>query len=177
MTVGVCIATLARLMVVPESRLLDVKDLVERRQELAGSIPVSALSDLPGVVDSGEVTYRLRFGRDAQEIPVLNGGYEVSLNVLCQRCMQPMSVKLAQDLCLGIVVGEEAQQVPGDAYDPLVTADGKISVAGILQDEIILALPISPMHEASDCPAGEMVEKIKPKRQNPFSVLKDLKIE
>ena len=61
-----------------------------------------------------------------------------------------------------------------------------VEVIEMLEEEILLALPIVPMHETNEC--HEKVEVIAPAKnqdsntakgtkQNPFAVLKNLKVE
>ena len=173
------IATLARLMVEPASRLLDVKELVERQQALTGTVSTSALLGLSGYVQNDAcVTYSLCFRRDNRGKPVVTGNFTTTLDVICQRCMQPMTLTVANAIHLGIVTGTEdfAEQVD-DGKESLIAEEGKVSVARILEEEILLALPLAPLHEREKCTATEMIEDLKPEKDNPFSVLKDLKIE
>ncbi|MEE8380184.1 MAG: YceD family protein, partial [Gammaproteobacteria bacterium] len=88
---------------------------------------------------------------------------------------------------LGIVPSREAAKSLPDSYDPLVVSGDEISIASILEDELILALPIVAMHEIENCSQGkasgsenleqEAGQENMPssKRENPFAVLAQLK--
>ena len=58
-----------------------------------------------------------------------------------------------------------------DAVEVIV-AEGKIDVMDLVEDEALLALPLSPRHEV--CPEAS-VKEWKEKRESPFSGLKGLK--
>jgi len=43
----------------------------------------------------------------------------------------------------------------------------------LLEEEILLALPIAPVHEREHCEGSRIVEKYRPERESPFAVLKN----
>ena len=65
-----------------------------------------------------------------------------------------------------------------DEYEPLQVEHEPTHFGDIIEDELILALPIAPMHDKSDCAAWEPPEvpvEAEEAKQNPFSVLAKLK--
>ena len=52
----------------------------------------------------------------------------------------------------------------------------EISLLTLIEDEILLALPMAPAHEIDQCPATETIEKNSINKRNPFAELKDLKL-
>ncbi len=103
----------------------------------------------------------------------------------CQRCISPMSATLESQFKLGLVTtDDQAQQLPKE-LEPFLTDEFSANLWSMIEDELLLALPPFPLHERNECPAAEVLESFepgeepeasaKPERENPFSVLADLK--
>jgi uncharacterized protein len=159
---------------------LDLIATAEAGRLLRGSIALSALGRLLPALTSeqGELQIELTLGKDAGGMHFLAGSIEGGVVLRCQRCMQDMQQPLDIAFLLGLVRDESALAKLPDSYEPLeVTAEPAI-VADIIADEVLLALPIVPLHKDSDgCLA--LVEAYKPpqdeQRKNPFAVLAELK--
>jgi uncharacterized protein len=104
--------------------------------------------------------------------------------------MEEMEYPVSLKVHLGIVSSRKAAETLPDSYDPLVVSGDEISIASILEDELILAMPIVAMHEIKSCPRGEAFNKrnetfgqeesgnenmAESQRKNPFAVLAQLK--
>ncbi len=148
-----------------------------------------ALARMPRLVESlqspdGEVAVELAFDLDPDGQVVLRGHIEARLQLECQRCLEPMPYELERDFTLGVVSDEaSADRLPA-AYDPLVDNGQPVSTLDVVEDELILSLPLVPMHAAGQCTAavppgtntkGQDKQPAKPARENPFAVLADLK--
>jgi uncharacterized protein len=98
----------------------------------------------------GRVDVELHFDRDAQRIPFVQGRVQARLMMICQRCLEPMEVRIERDLLLALVRSEaEAERLPAK-YEPLLVTSTSIAVAEIIEDELLLALPIVPRHAAGE---------------------------
>lgn len=141
------------------------------------------LADMPrlsvnlGATDN-HVTVKLQFGRDEQQTAYLKGHIEAALTLQCQRCMEPFVYGIMSDFALGIVnTLDEANALP-EHYEPALAVEGSLALRELIEDELILNLPIIPRHEPDQCKvqlplAGEGGEQ--GKGENPFHVLKSLK--
>ena len=96
-----------------------------------------------------------------------------TISLSCQRCLGAIPFDLDVDSLLELVPeGEEMSQdeLEDDTRDFLPVAR-ELNVAELVEDEILLALPVAPRHEKCSLPgaadAGE--------RENPFAVLAGLK--
>ncbi len=158
--------------------------MVAARREFAGRVPLSALSRLRGVLadDEGEVAFTLSFDHDALRVPYAELGIEAQLPLVCQRTLQRFlfPVSLVQRLGLlraGDDEGEAAEAALPPGYEALVVAeDGMLRPADLVEDELILAVPVVPV-----APGSESVESDWPvaadeeAQANPFSALAALK--
>lgn len=158
-----------------------------------GRLPVSSLPRLlPMLVlddtdTQHEVEYVLEFGKDEGGTPRITGSVTATLPVMCQRCMGMMELPVTTQTQLGIVATREAAQQLPERYEPLLLPadedDDGISIASIVEDELILALPLVAMHNKEDCPQGDAFLGTKDgqedaatmQRENPFAVLSQLK--
>ena len=108
----------------------------------------------------------------------LAGSLKGDVTLECQRCLGRMILPLDVKFRLGLVRDRGAANDLPNWYEPLIVTAEPADVADILSDEVLLALPIVPLHgESDDCqvvvkdyqpPAGEQ-------RENPFAVLAGLK--
>jgi uncharacterized protein len=172
----------------PLVEIIEPLSLAARGRTLEGRIPLAALSRLVPLLQGaeGDAVYRLHFEMDEGGVPRVNGQVEATLLLQCQRCMEAMPFPVSSRVRLGIVRDRQAaEQLPAN-LEPLLVSEEGITVAAIVEDELILALPVVAMHELEVCPQGEAF-RTNPgddqgqgsadseKRENPFAVLAQLK--
>ena len=128
-----------------------------------------------------EVPVKVEFLKDAQGLTLFKGEMASDVQLICQRCNQLLDHSVQTEYCYTPVQGhEQTDQLP-DAYEPVQVNDhGEIDLLQIIEDEIILALPLVAMHDEQDCKRQSdkmSFGKVEPaeERPNPFAVLKELK--
>ena len=134
--------------------------------------------DLPEPQD-GEMHCQVRGRYDAPSGQAwLDVEAQGPVRVVCQRCLEAFDLTLRVSGTLGLV----ETQAQLDAMDALeaegqgpeieyLVSDQRLDVLGLVEDELILALPYAPRHET--CPGdGDVPEP--PRRPSPFAALKDL---
>ena len=135
-------------------KTVDPYRLAGRGAELRGWVPLRDMARLGTRLASadGVVDVSLRFGTDADNTRYVEGRLEVSLRLTCQRCLEIMELPIAQTVRLGLVTDDAGgvERLPAH-YEPLVIEDDSLDLAGMVEDEILLALPIVPMHEQKAC--------------------------
>lgn len=160
---------------------LDFLKQAERSVSLEGRWPLAELSRLCDALNdtSGELVANLYFG-SSEGFYFLQGSVQASLAVICQRCTEPMQQELLGHFKLGLVTSEdEIKLLPADMEPYLIKGDEQ-SVIDILEDELLLSLPMVTTHR-NEC--SEFISKQNGQRRkdaandNPFAVLKDLKID
>jgi len=159
---------------------LDLIATAEAGRVLRGRIPVAGLQRvLPSLVsDEGELQVELHLGKDLDGTCFLAGAIQGEIVLRCQRCMEGMTLPLELEFRLGLLRDESAMGKLSDCYEPLVVTAEPAYIADIVSDEVLLALPIVPLHKGSDeCNAS--IKAYKPpqdeQRDNPFAVLAELK--
>ncbi|MCE9687499.1 MULTISPECIES: 23S rRNA accumulation protein YceD [Shewanella] len=132
--------------------------------------------------DCSDVTVSLECGVDLQGIVYLKGKAVTELTLICQRCMTLYTTEVTVDFCFSPCrTPAEIDELP-DAYDPIECNEiGEIRLHQLIEDELIVAMPIIPMHEGTDCNKGSKdvvvgeIESAQEERPNPFAVLEKLK--
>lgn len=153
--------------------------MVSARRVLEGELPLAGLSRLRDLLAGSEgiVRYRVEFGRDVLQVPFAKVWIEAGLPLTCQRSLQPFVLPVAVEQSLGLIrdEAEEAALPPG--YEPLlVPEDGRIVPVELVEDELILAVPVVPV--SPDAPVVERDFPVEPEEAeaaNPFAALKALK--
>lgn len=158
--------------------------MVAARRGVEGRLPLSALARLEGsLLDTeGDVRFALDFDRDQFQVPYVELRIDAELPLECQRSMERflLPVQIVQRLGLIRDEADEAALPPG--YEPLlVPDDGELRTIELVEDELILAVPVVPVK-----PGTEAVERDWPATQaeqdefskssaNPFAALSALK--
>lgn len=128
--------------------------------------------------NEGEVEVDMNFGVDEQKVPFLRGHLNTTVKLQCQRCMEPFSYAIITDFVLGIIhKEEEAARLP-EGYDPVITDEGMLAIKDLVEDELIVSLPLVPMHDPKVCKIG-VPYKVSfgdiPESNNPFNVVSILR--
>lgn len=143
-------------------------------------------SDMPRFVDSvaecdERVDVNVAFKKDEQGLTYFSGSISTSASLVCERCGGQMAQPLQIDFCFTPIKSEsEIEELP-EIYDPLEVDDhGEIDILQIVEDELILALPIVAFHAEEDCSVTQeelSFGNVGPENEkpNPFAVLKELK--
>lgn len=140
---------------------IDVSDFAQRAAVMEGEIPVVALARLGEFLakSDGSVGYRLEgvVRRDGK--PSLQLHAEASLWMVCQRCLGPVEVEVDAERELVFVpeatLGDVAEEEPDSDYLPLV---GRMNPTELVEDELLLTLPLAPKHSDGDCAAVGSVD-------------------
>lgn len=101
-----------------------------------------------------------------------------AIDLVCQRCLGPVRADLAVDRRILFVEGEaRAETLDAQLEDDVLALTRSLDAQSLIEDELLLALPLVPRHEhcpqplavpAEDTPAEEA-------RPNPFAALRGLK--
>jgi uncharacterized protein len=159
---------------------LDLLASADAGRVLRGSMAVARLERVLPALGSaaGELQVQLELGKDPDGTRFLSGTIRGDVELQCQRCLGLMRVSLEQDFHLGIVRGDAGESRLPERYEPLVVGSEPVLIADIVSDEVLLALPLVPVH-ADEGTCHEFVKDYQPPKQaareNPFAMLAELK--
>ncbi len=153
----------------------------ERQSHLLGHLSVQRLDRLADFLfdKKGELKVDLQFYKEGK-VPVIEGRIEGHLILTCQSCLHALEWVVNKPVKIGMVQTIEQADRLAEEFEPMMVADNKMSLSGIVEDEVLISLPDYPRHE-NEClkypPAEKLVEpEIKPEPDNPFAVLATLNI-
>jgi len=132
----------------PWSKPLDVDRLSESEADIDFAVPLAELPRLRAQLAdvAGEVHGRVHFRR-AAGVAVAELTLSGTARLVCQRCLRAMDVGVEATAEVGLVSTEaDVGRVP-EELEPVLAADGRISVGELVEEELLLTLPIVPLHE------------------------------
>ena len=127
-------------------------------------------------VEDRNVSVNFEFLRNEFDVPLVAGRLQTSLGLECQRCLKLLEYPMVVDFRLMIDADDEI--IKHSSEDTLFSDDGYIDIAEVVEDEMILALPLVAMHEDTSCNENWQVTELQtetPIKENPFAVLQQLK--
>jgi uncharacterized protein len=164
----------------PWSKPLDVDRLSEAEADVDFVIPLAELPRLRAQLASvtGEVHGRVHFRR-AKGIAVAELTVEGTASLVCQRCLEAMEIGVEAATEVGLIAKEaDASRVP-EELEPVLAPEGRISIGELVEEELLLTLPIVPLHAEGDpCEVAESAPLVDGEReeetQKPFEQLAEL---
>ena len=162
---------------------LDTRKVFLQQLQLDGDIELARLPRLRQMLASndGSISAKLDCDIDDNGLRRLSGQVSASLNVSCQRCLEPVEIRIQDDINLAVLTDEEQARDLDPALDPWICADIKLDLAELLEEQLILSLPVVTNHEDRDCLGqtsfgeDEARQGDRTSRDHPFAALKALK--
>ena len=159
---------------------IDPQLLANQGKQLEGLISVKQMARLQESVLSMQpnVVANLQFSQGEYGFPLLTGKIQHKLNLRCERCLDEISIEL--DLAVKLTLKpNDIPQPKSDNLPEFYEYDGQtLMLAEIIEDELLLALPLVPKHKDISLCDQDMVawlasnEVPAQKRDNPFAILK-----
>jgi uncharacterized protein len=142
-----------------------------------GRLPIAALGRVRDVLadTAGSVRYVIRGGLDVQGRPKLELEVSGKLRLHCARCSDPLDHRLELTTRLLLAQAGEMPPVDDDPDAPeWIEAGLALDLPELVEDEILLGLPLSVRHEQGGCgsPMGGGRDGNAP--GSPFAGLADL---
>lgn len=139
------------------------------------STPESTISTASDVIWSVRGERRVLRGGDAQIWLHVVASTDLALE--CQRCLTPVDVHLHIERKFMFVHGEDAAaQLDAQSEDDVMQLTRALDLRELVEDELLLALPLVPRH--SSCPVPVRLKDAEDKLDeapNPFAALAHLK--
>jgi len=159
--------------------MLDAWRMVAARRSFEGRLPLSAMTRLRDLlVDTeGEARFQIEFDRDSLQVPYVELRIDAELPLTCQRSLQRFLLPVSVVQRLGLVRDEADEAALPPEYEALlVPEDGMLRLTDLVEDELVLSIPVVPMS-----PGSEAVEREWPAQEeelakaSPFAALSSLK--
>ena len=156
----------------PWSEVTPLKDLQRLADEAQDLGPDTAVP--------WQARAELRPQTGAEDQVWLHLSAHTAVPLTCQRCMAAVSTALEVDQWYRFVESEEVAMAEDDeSEEDLLVMVPQFDLLALLEDELLMALPLVPMHET--CPVTPVFSAVDPAveaseaKPNPFAVLCQLK--
>lgn len=135
--------------------VIDSLEFARSQHEARGSLSVDGLSRLEDLLfdQHGTLHYELRGTQDSRKRPQLALTIKGQMHLQCQRCLGLLvyEVDVANTLLL-LPRGTEPDEKLDDPDGPdAIEASTELNIAGLVEDELLLSLPLSPRHPEGRC--------------------------
>lgn len=154
--------------------------MVAAQRVFEGSLPLAKFTRLVGVLadSEGACRYRLAFGRTDTGNDVVDIELDTQLPLICQRSLERFLFPVTLRQRLGLIRSEAQESaLPEGVEAVLVPEDGQMPPAELIEDELILAVPVvaidprsEPLESEPEAQPATVEEK-----PNPFAALAALK--
>jgi uncharacterized protein len=165
----------ARLM--SEQVTIDSLEFAQRGKNLHGKIAIADMDRLQEQLhsSSGDLHYTLLGGIGDNGKPYLVCRINGELTLKCQRCLDVLAFPVTIESTLELVKAEENFLPLEDEDDSVDTipADAAMDVGALIEEEVMLNLPLAAMHTSGECGAAGRLRG--QGKANPFDVLAALK--
>lgn len=142
---------------VPTDNVVDAEVCARAGSAIARRFSAAELPRLreAGGHDDSSIEVKFQFSQfDGR--PAVAGELHGTAVLTCQRCMQPVPVEVV-DTFQVLIVDEERSDEPG-GYEPVVAKASRLDLGWLAEEQVLLALPLVPVHEGEDCGAAALDE-------------------
>jgi len=156
----------------------------QKGTELECIIPKAQLKRLAESTISiqSDINTFFTFEIDRQKLRIFRGKASVAVELICQRCNEPMIYQCEAEFTYCPVHNQEQENNLPDVYEPIYyDENGEVNLHEIVEDELILTLPQISKHAIEDCVESKFeltfgeIEEEEEQRPNPFEALAQLK--
>ncbi|MBL7003515.1 MAG: DUF177 domain-containing protein [Gammaproteobacteria bacterium] len=159
-----------------------VKKECSQKSTHTGVIDEGDLTRLSEAVNDvlGPVNLTFKIFKGYTNLPEIEGNYQVDVSLTCQRCLSDFKTEVKNDFHFYVGKNLDLEEEEFAEYETIFSNDeGLLDIVALVEDDIILNLPLIPKHE-TDCNTylldqQKQIEANPIKKKNPFEVLKGLK--
>ncbi|SMN15076.1 COG1399 protein, clustered with ribosomal protein L32p [uncultured Candidatus Thioglobus sp.] len=128
------------------------------------------------VTNSGDkVSVELNFYIENNRIPCIEGQVKLEVALDCQRCLNEVKLQLNLVFKLAFIIHENQAEELDPSFETILNADEEFSTIEFITDEVLITIPMIPMHSHECQSYKDIIPVIEQERVNPFAVLEQLK--
>jgi len=159
------------------------KRAAEGKRVFSGTVPLSRMRRLEPLLAAagGEASFVARFSRDSDQRVIIDLEVEASLPLVCQASLDVYEQPVKRHSLLAVIAQDDEQHALPGNYEAVRTEHGRLAIAAMVEDELLLGLPSFPRKPGlrqivytSDGGAPAADELPAEPGNNPFSALQDL---
>ncbi|MEO0443246.1 MAG: YceD family protein [Pseudomonadota bacterium] len=131
-------------------RHIDPRKFAQQGVSVHGYIDLSLMDRIVPLLASneGQIVAELVFGAsDEHQQQCLQGKLNAKVDMVCQRCLEPCPQQLEAEIKLAMLWNDDQVSQLPKTWDPWIVAEGQVDIYQVLEDELILSLPIVAYHD------------------------------
>lgn len=149
------------------------KGLIFSQQYQVSDFP--RISELASNQDSTVDVALSFFNLEESRTPCIKGKVKLNLALTCQRCLKEVNVHLEPKFQLAFLKNEQQGETLDANFETILNIDEEFSTIEFITDEVLISVPMTPMHE-HECVSYQDTQLInEQKRESPFAILEQLK--
>ena len=159
--------------------VIDAFDFSRTKANRDGVTPVAEMTRLAKECAdaSGSITWTVQGGVSKHGFPQMRLTVDGTVQLVCQRCMQPFAHHMASSTLLMLgkddEQADEIEEIIDDETVDVIVGTRDMDLMYLVEDEALLALPHTPKHDV--CPSTALLDSLQSEKKSPFEGLKDLK--
>lgn len=155
----------------------------EGKRIYSGSIPIARMKRLAALlVDAqGEASFVAAFRSDLDKRVIIDLKVEATLPLICQASLEVYDEQVKRRSELAVVDDDNEQADIPDLYEPVATENGRLAIASLVEEELLLGLPQIPrkpsLKKVEYSTGGALPTSDSPQpggKKNPFAALQEL---
>jgi uncharacterized protein len=134
--------------------LRELESLAAREVTLAGDLDLRKLTRLVSLLhsDAGSVRASLCFRQRRGGWIGVELTYQAAVQLVCQRCLEPFREELTDRVDLVLADAASVPSAVPEGFEPFELEEGRLLPAQLIEDELIVAVPLVAKHaRIEDC--------------------------
>jgi len=154
---------------------VELRDLSRLAEIVQADLAVLPAGDRPANWRRASVGIRLEFGfaRFAESVPALDGELSVTLDAVCQRCLEACRVQVNTTLRY-LLLPADAEAIECEDYEVWELTDKLVRPLDIVEEALVMAMPFPALHKSeSKCgPLAQEFSTVATETAHPFAGLR-----
>lgn len=155
----------------------------EGKRIFSGTIPLQRMKRLAPLLVSAanEAAFTAAFKRDVENRVIIDLQVEADLPLICQASLDVYDEKVQRHSELAVIDEDEREDDVPDYYDVVRSEHGRVAIATLVEDELLLSLPQIPRKPGLanvEFSTGELPAETEARqtegKTNPFAALQDM---
>lgn len=170
--------------------LIDPMKFAKELAHFSADVPLKFMKRFAEALNQTELTgfvhVELQGYVDFEGTPYIEQHVRGEVGLVCQRCLLPYKREVNTSSKLAPVKSEKAEKKLSPEYDSLMVREEELSIIELVEDELLLDLPLVALHSLEACKIEQKnwvyseesaQEQEDLKKENPFAKLAGFKIK
>jgi len=155
----------------------------EGKRIFSGTIALSRMKRLAKLLveANGEASFVAAFKSDMDKRVIIDLQVEAELPLICQASLEVYNEKVNRRSELAVIDHEHQQEEVPDSYEPVLAENGRLAIASVVEEELLLGLPQIPrkpgLEKIEFSTGGQLRKSVEPQKaakKNPFAALQGM---